>query len=88
MNEREFRVLYAEAKNDILRETVFSITGMMSTALDTVYEIMSDQDTNPAVRLQAAQVIINNAGRFADRLTAGEEISRKTANPLIDAFIY
>ena len=81
MDAREFRAAYMEAKNDIIREAVYSINGKLSAAIDAVSEIMTDKATNPAVRLQATQVIINNAGKFADRLTADERSSRETANP-------
>ena len=81
MNEREFRAQYMEAKNDIIRKAVYSINGKLGAAIDAVSEIMTDANVNPAVRLQAAQVIINNAGKFADRLTADERDSRETANP-------
>lgn len=81
MNEREFRAQYMEAKTDIVRKAVYSINGKLSAAVDAVAEIMTDKAVNPAVRLQAAQVIINNAGKFAERLTADERSSRETANP-------
>lgn len=81
MQDREFRAAYMEAKNDIIRKAVFSINGKLSAAIDAVSDIMNDTSVNPAVRLQAAQVLINNAEKFADRLTTDERISRETANP-------
>lgn len=81
MDNREFRAAYMEAKNDIIRKAVFSINQKLGAAVDAVSEIMTDKGVNPAVRLQAAQVIINNAGKFADRLTDEEKASRETANP-------
>lgn len=81
MKEREFRALYAEARNDIIRKAVYSINGKLSAAIDAVSDIMTDPDTNPAVRLQAAQTIINNAAKFAERLTKDEQTSREIADP-------
>lgn len=82
MNDREFRSEYMEAKNDIIRKAVFSINEKLSAAIDAVVDIMNDKETNPAVRLQAAQTIINNAGKFSDRLTKDEYQSRNEAkNP-------
>lgn len=81
MQDRDFRAAYMEAKNDLIRQAVFSINGKLSAAIDAVCEIMSDPEINPAVRLQAAQTILNNAGKFADRLTKDEQASRNTANP-------
>lgn len=34
---------------------------------------MADKEVTPAVRLQAAQTILNNAGKFAERLRADEQ---------------
>ena len=69
----EFQSEYREAKAGIVRRAVFSINQRLSAAIDAVTEIMNDTSTNPAVRLQAAQVIINNAGKFADRLNREEQ---------------
>jgi len=76
MNDREFRAEYMEAKNDIIRKAVFTINEKLSAAIDTVADIMTDKDNNPAIRLQAAQTILNNAGKFAERLTHDEYQSR------------
>ena len=76
MGNREFRALYMAAKNDIIRKAVFSINEKLAQAIDAVAEIMTDHDNNPAVRLQAAQTIINNAGKFAERIAKDEYNSR------------
>ena len=76
MENREFRALYMAAKNDIIRKAVFTINEKLSQAIDAVAEIMTDKDNNPAVRLQAAQTIITNAGKFAERLAKDEYNSR------------
>lgn len=81
LEDREFRALYMSAKSDLVRKAIFSINEKLSGAVDAVAEIMADKDINPAVRLQAAQVILNNAGKFADRLTVEEKASRETLNP-------
>lgn len=79
MKDREFRADYMEAKNDIIRKAVYSINAKLSEAIDAVADIMNDADTNPAVRLQAAQTIISNAAKFAERLTKDERQSRLEA---------
>lgn len=84
MNDREFRAEYMEAKNDILRKAVFTINEKLSAAIDAVAEIMTDKDNNPAVRLQAAQTILNNAGKFAERLTHDEYQSRNEGKSPFD----
>ena len=84
MNDRDFRAEYMEAKNDIIRKAVFSINEKLSAAIDAVADIMTDKDNNPAIRLQAAQTILNNAGKFAERLTHDEYQSRNEGKSPFD----
>ena len=84
MNDREFRTQYMETKNDIIRKAVFTINTQLAAAVDVVADIMNDRETNPAIRLQAAQVLINNAGKFADRLARDEYLSRNEARGPFD----
>ena len=72
MNSKGFQCLYAGAKTDIVRNAVFKINTRLVEAIDTTAEIMADKEINAAVRLQAAQTIINNAGKFAERLQREE----------------
>ncbi len=82
MKDREFRAEYMEAKNDIVRKAIFTINEKLGAAVDTVAEIMADKEINPAIRLQAAQTIMNNAGKFAERLAKEEYQSREESkNP-------
>lgn len=76
MQTRAFVALYEAAKNDLIRQAVFSINSKLSAAIDAVSDIMTNEENNPAVRLQAAQTIINNAAKFAERLT-GEEYQQR-----------
>ena len=72
MQAGEFQAVYKAAKADLIRAAVFSINNRLQEAIDTVAEIMRDDTNNPAIRLQAAQTILNNAGKFAQRLQADE----------------
>ena len=72
MNETDFQALYRSAKADLIRAAVFNINNQLQAAIDTVVEIMQDNNNNPAIRLQAAQTILNNAGKFAERLQVTE----------------
>lgn len=69
----DFRELYAAAKADLLRQAVFEINNQIGKALETVSEIMADKEISPAIRLQAAQTILNNAGKFTERLSDVEQ---------------
>ena len=72
MNDGDLQALYKAAKADLIRAAVFNLNSKLQEAIDTVAEIMADQDNNAAIRLQAAQTILNNAGKFAQRLQADE----------------
>ena len=74
MNEGSFQALYKAAKADLIRAAVFDLNKQLQAAIDTVADIMRDEKNNAAVRLQAAQTIITNAGKFAQRLQADENI--------------
>ncbi len=77
--DREFRGMYAQAKTDLMRQAVFSISGRLSEAITAVADIMNDPETNAAVRLQAAQTIINNATKFSKWLQEDESHARTEA---------
>ena len=73
MNNGEFQALYKSAKADIIRTAVFNINNQLAAAVQVVVDVMNDTENNPAIRLQAAQTILNNAGKFAERLRTEEQ---------------
>ncbi len=72
MNNGTFQALYRAAKADLIRAAVFNLNNQLQEAVNTVAEIMADKKNNPAIRLQAAQTILNNAGKFSQRLQVDE----------------
>lgn len=72
MNSGDFQALYKAAKADLIRAAVFNLNNQVQAAINTVVEVMQDENNNPAIRLQAAQTILNNAGKFAQRLQTDE----------------
>ena len=72
MNGGDFQALYKAAKADLIRGAVFSLNGKLQEAIDTVTEIKTDTENNPATRLQAAQTILNTACKFTQRLQDSE----------------
>lgn len=72
MNGGDFQALYKAAKADLIRGAVFSLNGKLQEAINTVADIMANDENNPAVRLQAAQTILNTAGKFMQRLQDSE----------------
>ncbi len=84
MKGKDFRAEYAAAKNDLLRKAVLAMSGKLTQAIETVADIMTDKEVNPATRLQAAQTIINNAGKFTERLAADESAARNEGKGVFD----
>ena len=82
--DTEFIKAYRAAKGEILRAAVMSLNSKVSDAIETIAEIMQDRNEKASVRIQAAQTIINNASRFAERLTALELEEKHEANKIID----
>ena len=72
MANGEFQALYKAAKADLIRAAVLSLNGKVQAAIDTIADVMNNEQNNPATRLQAAQTILSSAGKFAQRLQADE----------------
>ncbi len=72
MNGKDFKALYKSAKVDVVRKAIFELNDQIGAAVEAVVSIMGDKDVNPAIRLQAAQTILNNANKFSERLNDDE----------------
>ena len=72
MKTGDFQALYKSAKADLIRAAMVNLNNHLQEAINTAAEIMTDKDINPATRLQAAQTILNNAGKFAQHLQTDE----------------
>lgn len=68
MTGGDFQTLYKAAKADLIRAAVLNLNKQLQAAIDTVVNVMQDETNNAAIRLQAAQTILNNAGKFSQRL--------------------
>lgn len=84
MKNDEFKMEYAEARNNVLRRAVNTMSDKLTAAVETVAEIMENPANNPAVRLQAAQTIIGNAAKLSEKLTQDEEQAAKIGRTFID----
>lgn len=86
-NDKEFRAEYIATKTDIMRGATSSINKKIGEAVDAIAQIMTDPAINAAVRLQAAQTILTNAVKFAERLAQDERDAIKDDDdPLGDLF--
>lgn len=79
MNTGDFKILYEAARADLLRAAVYELNQHISDAIRTISEIMQDKGTSASIRLQAAQTILNNAGKFSQRLQISESNIQITA---------
>lgn len=81
MQSQDFTAEYSAAKNELLRKASLSVNDKLAAAIDEVAAIMTDPKVNAAVRLQAAQTIINSAAKFSERLDRCEKTQRQQADP-------
>ena len=82
-NDQEFIEEYNAAKKDITRKAVASFNNKINLAIDEIFRIMQDKNVNAAIRLQAAQTILNNAGKFAERLEKADAASENDDSDLL-----
>ena len=86
MGDAEFRAEYRTAKAAIMRQAAQALNDRIGGAVDTIAGIMQDADTNPAVRLQAAQIILLQAAKFSERLDAADAQAEETRRGIFDLF--
>lgn len=72
MNEPEFLTEYAKAKADLVKGTLFALVEHSQQAVQTIAQIMQDEENKPQVRLQAAGMLLDNVGRYTKQLQAIE----------------
>ena len=72
MGYRDFKAMYSAARADIIRDAVINMNSRLKEATDTIFNIMNDTGNPPATRLAAARVMLDNAAKFADRLSLAD----------------
>lgn len=72
MNGSEFQIMYRSARAEVLRAAVHNLNAHIQEAVNTIADIMSNEEINAATRLQAAQTILTTADKFSKRLQAEE----------------
>ena len=81
MGTREFRAVYSAAKSDIIRQAVFSMCGNIAAAVNVIISIMSNEENPAGTRLSAAKLLLDNAGKFTDRLSEADKTTAEMAEP-------
>ena len=86
MRTSSVQALYHSFQADMLRQTVEDLCEARDDALTVVQNIMNDPDVNAAIRLQAAQTILSNDIRYAERLAQVEDkVNNAVVNSIADA---
>ncbi len=83
MGTREFRAVYSAAKSDIIRQAVFSMCGNIAAAVNVIIGIMNNEENPAGTRLSAAKLLLDNAGKFTDRLSEADKTTAEMAEPAI-----
>ena len=84
MGYRDFQAAYSAAKSDVIRQAVLTMNRNLSAAVEVVTGIMNDDGNTPAIRLQAAKLLLENTARFTDRLTEADRVTADKANNPMD----
>ena len=75
MQDMKFSSDYMEANNEVLRKAVNNISNHIAAAINTVAEIMNNDEVNPATRLQAAQTVLSYTDKYTNHI---ERTNRKS----------
>ena len=82
MTKRDFIIAYHGAKGELLSSAAHAISHRLTEAIEAIADIMTDENVNAATRLQAAQTLLTNAGKFLDRQAETEEKLRDMIDPM------
>ena len=66
LQDTEFKQRYQEAKDHILTEVCDTMTARLTTAVDTLYNVMQDSETPSSVRISAADSILRHSLRYIE----------------------
>ena len=86
MTDQQFRAEYQAAKAAVMREAVNNLNSRIGAAISTIAGIMEDTEANPAIRLQAAQTILNTAAKFTERLDKADAAALDARRMSFDIF--
>lgn len=66
MKKPDFKELYAQAKGEILKTATAKLQGNLCGAIDTLSEIMTDEEAPKQTRVNAAVSVLQYAARFTE----------------------
>lgn len=74
LKKPEFKDLYKEQQHAVISEATRVIQGTAVKAVETIAEIMNNEDNAPQVRLNAADMILRNCMKYT---SSSDELERK-----------
>lgn len=86
MKKPEFKELYTQAKSEVLKTATAKLQGNVCGAIDTLAQIMNDEEAAKQTRVNSAVSILQYAARFTEttdileRLEAIEEAQAMNDN--------
>ena len=76
-----FQTAFRAAQMAILQQTVNKLSAHSLEAVETVAKIMNDNETNSAVRLSAARILLDNLSKLSTiTIEQGEKIGEASGN--------
>lgn len=75
LNLREFQNAQDEGRRHLAQLGLAQLQGLTATAVETVRSILDDRALPPAVRLRAAELVINSATKYLELVDLEQRIS-------------
>lgn len=75
MASPEFRARLSEARRELLDRAVNALETRLSDAVQTVAQIMGDENVSPQTRLNAADALLRNALRLSERADIADRLA-------------
>jgi hypothetical protein len=80
MKEPEFRAMYQEARRMAFSQAIGRLQEASGAAVTTTLKIMLDANVPPAIRLRAAEIVLEHAGK-AENLVAQDPTREQAESP-------
>ena len=74
MKDPEFAILYKEARRDLLAGCTVTMQSQMGQAVETMAQIMTNEENTPQVRLNAADTILRHGLKLTEQIDIIERL--------------
>lgn len=76
IKEPSFSAMYAAARDDAIKAASAQLTKNLTTAINTIAKVMTDEQTAPQTRANCAQYLLQNALRYYEFADITERLER------------